>query len=185
MITPPAWADTLVLSDGRRIGFRPVTGDDRDGFALMFERMSPESRYRRYLSPKPHLSPPELTFLTDVDHVRHEALAAIDQRHGSIVGVGRYVVYRDQPRVAELALEVVDDLQGMGIGGALSRRVITQARRNAVTCLTATLLWENRPARALLRRLEFHARGSRGTELEMELALRRSGSRPRVPARRW
>src|SRR5205085_9487546 len=67
MITPPAWSDTLVLVDGTRIGFRAVDRDDRDGLALLFARMSAQSRYRRYLSPKPELSPRELAFLTDVD----------------------------------------------------------------------------------------------------------------------
>jgi RimJ/RimL family protein N-acetyltransferase len=179
-ITPPAWADTLVLLDGTRIGFRPVTRDDRDGLALLFARMSPQSRYRRYLSPKPSLSPRELTFLTDVDHVRHGAVAAIDQYDRSLVGVGRYVVYEDEPRVADLAVEVADDLQGMGIGSALARRVITRARQNGVARLTATLLWENRPARALLRRLDFQARESRGTEIELELALMIAESPPRA-----
>jgi hypothetical protein len=106
IITPPAWSDTLVLVDGTRIGFRPVDRDDRNGLALLFTRMSPQSRYRRYLSPKPELSPRELTFLTEVDHVNHEALAAVDQGDGSLVGAGRYVVYRDHPKVADLALEV-------------------------------------------------------------------------------
>src|SRR5207302_4711683 len=85
LITLPAWSDTLVLADATRIGFRPVGPEDRDGLADLFERMSPQSRYRRYLSPKPSLSPRELSFLTEVDHVRHEALAAVDQRDGSLV----------------------------------------------------------------------------------------------------
>jgi hypothetical protein len=58
--------------------------------------------------------------------------------------------------------------------------VITRACQNAIASLTATVLWENRPARALLRRNEFHARGSRGSEIEMERTLTRSGSPPRV-----
>jgi RimJ/RimL family protein N-acetyltransferase len=178
-ITLPAWADTLVVLDGTRIGFRPVDPEDRDGLAVLFERMSPQSRYRRYLSPKPSLSPREVTFLTDVDHIRHEALAAVDQRDRSIVGLGRYVVYREPPTVADLAIEVVDDLQGMGIGGALVRRVITRARQNAIASLTATVLWENRPARALLRRNDFQARVSRGSTIEMERTLTRSGLPPR------
>lgn len=185
VITPPAWSDTLVLVDGTRIGFRHVDRDDREGFALLFARMSPESRYRRYLSPKPELSPRELTFLTHVDHVNHEALAAVDQGDGSMVGAGRYVVYRNDPKIAEMALEVVDDLHGMGIGGALGRRLMTRARQNGIESLTATLLWENRPARALLGRLGFHARGSRGTEIVMERLLTPVASLSPAPARRY
>jgi len=185
VITRPLWSDTLVLVDGTRIGFRPLDREDREGLSLLFERMSPQSRYRRYLSPKPELSSRELTFLTDVDHVTHEALAAVDQRDGSLVGTGRYVVYRENPRVADMALEVVDDLQGKGIGGALGRRVVTRARQNGIDSLTAMLMWENRPARALLGRLDFHARGSRGREIEMGRALTPVGSLSPAPARRY
>ena len=69
------------------------------------------------------------------------------------------------------AVEVADELQGMGIGTALARRVVRRARANGFALLTATTLWENRPARALLRRLEFHARGSDGSVIELELEL--------------
>jgi RimJ/RimL family protein N-acetyltransferase len=59
----------------------------------------------------------------------------------------------------------------MGIGTALARRVVRRARANGFTLLTATALWENRPARGLLRRLGFHARGSDGAVIDLELEL--------------
>jgi hypothetical protein len=37
--------------------------------------------------------------------------------------------------------------------------------------LTATTLWENRPARALMRTAGFQARGSSGAEIELALEL--------------
>ena len=70
-----------------------------------------------------------------------------------------------------VAVEVADELQGMGIGTALARRVVRRARANGFALLTATALWENRPARALLRRLGFHARGSTGGVIDLELEL--------------
>ena len=78
--------DTLVLGDGTRLALRPLGSEDRDGVAALFARLSPESRYRRFLSPKRELTPRELAFLTDIDHIHHEAIAAVDQRDGSIVG---------------------------------------------------------------------------------------------------
>jgi RimJ/RimL family protein N-acetyltransferase len=117
------------------------------------------------------LSPRELAFLSDVDHVGHEAIAAVDQRDGSIVGVARYVRFADRAGGADVAVEVADELHGKGIGTALARRVVERAGANAFVLLTATTLWENRPARALLRRLEFRARASQGSEIEFELEL--------------
>jgi RimJ/RimL family protein N-acetyltransferase len=163
--------DVLVLADGTRLELRPLGSEDRDGFAALFVRLSPESRYRRFLSPKRELTPRELSYFTDIDHIQHEAFVAVDQRAGAIVGVGRYVHVADRPKVADLAVEVTDELQSMGIGTALARRTVQRARDNGFSLLTATTLWENRPARALLRRLEFHAYASDGSEIELALKL--------------
>jgi hypothetical protein len=46
----PTAADPLVLTDGRRLKIRPIQRQDRDRLRRLFMRMSPESRYRRYLS---------------------------------------------------------------------------------------------------------------------------------------
>jgi RimJ/RimL family protein N-acetyltransferase len=163
--------DLLVLADGTRLALRYLGSADRDGLAVLFARLTPESRRRRYLSPKPELTPRELAFLTDIDHLSHEAIAAVDQRDGAIVGVSRYVHYADRAGVADVAVEVADDLHNMGIGTALARRTVQRACANGFTLLTATTLWENRPARALLRRLGFHVRASDGSEIEHGLEL--------------
>ena len=113
--TPVVWAE------GERLAVRPLEVTDRDAFAALFDRLSPDSRFRRFHGPKPVLAPRELTYLTDVDHLRHEALAAIDKRDGSIVGVSRYVARVEEPQVADLAIEVADDMQGIGIGTLLAQ----------------------------------------------------------------
>jgi GNAT superfamily N-acetyltransferase len=164
-------ANALVLADGMWLRLRPLGCDDRDGLAALFARLSPESRYRRFLSPKPGLTPRELVYLTDTDHFHHEAIAAVDPRDGSIVGVGRYVRDRGRPGVAEVAFEVADELQSIGIGTALATHIVQRARANGVALLTAATLWDNRPARALLRRFGFRARASQGSVIELDLDL--------------
>lgn len=164
-------ADEWCVADGTWLRVRAIGGGDREGLAAMFARLGPESRHRRYLSPKRELTARELTYLTAIDHVRHEAFAAVRCRDGAIVGVARYADYAAAPGVADLAVEVIDELQNMGIGTVLARRVVRSARANGFARLTATTLWENRPARALLRRLGFRARASQGGEIELELPL--------------
>jgi GNAT superfamily N-acetyltransferase len=137
----------------------------------MFDRLSPQSRHRRFLSPKPTLSQRELTHLTVVDHRRREALAAVEPHEGSIVGVGHYAGEFGRLGVADIALAVADDWQRTGIGTALGRALIAQARANGFRHLTATTMWENQAARALLRRLGFYARASQGHLIELELDL--------------
>jgi RimJ/RimL family protein N-acetyltransferase len=163
--------DTFVLADGTRVQLRPLGSGDRDGLAALFTRLSPESRYRRFLSPKPALTRRELVYLTDIDRVHHEAVAAVDSRDGSIVGVGRYVRFRDRPSVAEVGFEVADELQGMGIGTALATHIVQHARASGLALLTAATLWDNRSARAILRGLGFRARASEGSVIELDLEL--------------
>jgi RimJ/RimL family protein N-acetyltransferase len=134
---------------------RPLTRADRDRLAIAFGRMSERSRLRRFLGPKPKLSAAELTYLTDIDHVTHEALAAVDPDDGTIVGVARYAEERDAPGTADLALFVVDAWQGQGIGTRLGQEVVRRADANGMGRLTATTFAENRAARTVLRKLGF------------------------------
>ena len=166
-LAPEPWR----LADGTRLRIRPLDRTDRDRLVAMFRALSPQSRHRRYLSPKPELTPRELTYLTDIDHIQHQAFAAVRHPDGAIVGIARYAHHPTAPGVADLAVEVIDALQSQGIGTALARRTIHSARANGFARLTATTLWENRPARALLRRLGFRARASQGGEIELELQL--------------
>jgi RimJ/RimL family protein N-acetyltransferase len=170
-----AAAEASVIANGTRISLRQVRAGDRAGMAALFARLTPESRHRRFLSPKRELTAGELTYFTDIDHLNHEAIAAIDHRDDSIVGVARYVRDADQADVAEMAIEVADAFQRMGIGTALARLTLQRARANGLTFLTARTLWENRAARGLLRQHGFRARQSHGGEIEYELKLEELG----------
>lgn len=172
--------DALVLANGMPVRFRAIDADDGDRLAGLFARLSPESRLMRFMSPKRELTPADVAYFTDIDHIHHEAIAAIDQRDGSIVGVCRYVHYADGPKLAELAIEVADELHRMGVGSALAQRTVQRARENGFGVLTATTLWVNRPARAFLRGLGFRARGSEGGEIALELDLDPPGSQPEI-----
>jgi GNAT superfamily N-acetyltransferase len=161
----------LLLSADMRLTLRQLGPTDRDGFAALLKHLSPESRRRRFFVAKPRLTADELAFFTDVDHIDHEAIAAVDECDGAIVGVARYVRFGDCPRVAEVAIEVADAFQRRGVGSALVGRTIQRAVANGFTLLTATTQRENRAARMLLRGHGFCARGGRGGEIDFELEL--------------
>ena len=86
-----------------------------------FERLSEESRYRRFFTTKNELSAAELDYLVDVDHEDHEAIIAIDPSSGEVLGVARYIRSKDDAEVAEVAVTVADDWQRRGLGRALLR----------------------------------------------------------------
>jgi acetyltransferase len=152
------------------INVRPIDSRDRDAFAAWFGRLSDESRRRRFLGPKPRLSARELTYLTEVDHVSHTALVAVDAS-GALIGEARYATSQPGDRIADFAVTVADEWQGRGVGTRLAARLIEAARSNGMTRLTALTLWDNGAAISLLQRLGFLRAGYDGDALEFELAL--------------
>ena len=174
-----------VTAYGIPIRVRPIAPEDRGRLAEMFAGLSERSRYLRFHGAKPRLSQRELTYLTDVDHRRHEALVALDAADGRIVGVARYASAPDAPGSADLAVAVADAWQGQGIATLLCRLLLARARANEVPRLTASTLPENGPARRVLARLGFRLREG-GDVVDGELALspaRPAARRGRAPRR--
>ena len=148
---------------------RPIEPDDRAALAEGFERLSPESRYRRFFAPVTHLSEHDLDYLTCVDHHDHEALVAIAQATGEGVGVARYV--RTGPDVAEPAIVVVDDWQGRGVGSRLLDALVERAREEGIRRFKAPVLAYNADAIHLLERLGQTTRKHQGREVELTIDL--------------
>jgi len=136
-----------------RVEIRPIEPDDRDALARGFDRLSEQSRYRRFLSPRGPLSQAELSYLTEVDHRDHEALVAVDPEAGEGVGVARFIRSSEDPAVAELAVAVADDWQGQGVGSLLAAELAKRARDEGITCFTALALAENDAILGLLQDL--------------------------------
>jgi GNAT superfamily N-acetyltransferase len=150
--------------------FRPIEPDDKQALATFFSRLSDESRRRRFLGAKPKLSRRELAFLTEVDQCRHVALVVVDA-HGAIVGVGRYAEWPGQPERAEMAVAVVDEWHGRGLGSALGERLVARARAGGLAALTGSTFAINLPAKALLKRLGFLPTGISAGVAQYELRL--------------
>ena len=138
------------LPDGARVIVRPIREEDAEGFAHAFTRLSDESRRRRFLSATPRLSARELRYLTAVDHDQHVALVAVEPGSGEILGSVRYMRIAD--RRAELAIEVIDDWQGRGLGRALLEAISAHARANGLTRFIALVAADNRPMQQALKR---------------------------------
>jgi GNAT superfamily N-acetyltransferase len=172
MTTDMTATGAIVLGDRTRFLVRALSSRDRDRLHALFLRLSPESRLNRFFSPKPELSPRELARLTDVDQVRHAALAAVDVRDLSLVAVARYVTYTQTPATAEVAVEVADDLQRAGIGTYLMTRIVERAAANRVALLTARTMYGNPAARALSLRLGFRPFARAAAETCWQLDLR-------------
>jgi len=145
----------VVLHDGTRVHLRPIVPEDKDRLRAAFERLSPESRYRRFMSPMDELSDEMLAHLTEIDYVDHFAWAALamDEPGEPGVGVARYVRLEDQPAVAEAAVTVVDDFQGRGLGTFLLDALGAVALENGIKTFSGYVLDGNKAIREVLEQV--------------------------------
>jgi RimJ/RimL family protein N-acetyltransferase len=165
--------DHVVIDDGLELLVRPLQPDDKRRIAQAFERLSPETRYRRFFAPLPRLSEQDLRYLTEVDHHDHEALAAVNPENGMIVGVARYVRSED-PTEAEVAVVVGDPWQGRGVATALLQRLVGRAREEGIDHFVALVMSDNTDALDLFRHLapgSSHIRRSASGHTELVMAL--------------
>ena len=159
----------IALRDGSEVVIRPIAPEDRDALAAAFDRLSPESRYRRFFTPLPRLSSTQLDYLTRVDHHDHEALVAVDPATRDGIGVARYV--RTGPAEAEPAVVVADDWHGKGLGTAMLSALVRRAREEGITHFRANVLATNQPAIRLVEAMGKTTRRRDGREVELLVAL--------------
>jgi ribosomal protein S18 acetylase RimI-like enzyme len=151
----------------REIGgivIRPLRAGDTETVKAVFGRLGAESRRRRFNGSKPRLSGSELASLARVDGLHH-VLVAYLKGDSRPVGLARLV--RDGA-AAEVAFEVADDVQGRGIGTALTCALADDARAAGIVEFRATVAGDNPRAVSLLSRC---TRGLRGTWLGGERRL--------------
>lgn len=144
----------LTLRDGSRVRIRQGGSSDRELLRRGFERLSPESRYRRFLTPMPELTEDVLRYLTEIDHHDHESMIALEEDTGEGIGVARYVRDPDRPEAAEVAVTVIDDWQGRGLGTLLLEVISARAREDGITTFTALMLATNKEMMDLFNRLD-------------------------------
>ena len=151
-----SYEETVALSDGQRVQLRLIRPSDKELIREGFERLSPDSRYARFMAPKARLSERELDYLTNVDGFDHFAMGAVrrhlmSNREG--VGSARFVRLPDQPDTAEPAITVLDDYQGKGLGSVLLQRLIEAAWERDVRWFVSELLAENTASKRMMEAL--------------------------------
>ncbi|HXH04207.1 MAG TPA: GNAT family N-acetyltransferase [Candidatus Competibacteraceae bacterium] len=164
------------LDDGTHLRLRRVRPADKPLLVEGFQRLSPHSRYLRFFTHKRELSDDELRFFTEFDGWDHLALGVVrlneqgEEAEG--VAVARFVRLPEAAEVAEVALAVVDAMQGRGLGRWLLERLVLAAAQRRVACFRFYLLSENQRMRALLLGTGWPVRFQRlGDELVAEFSV--------------
>jgi GNAT superfamily N-acetyltransferase len=150
------YRERLALPGGSWAELRMVRPEDAALLREGFERLSPRSRFQRFLSAKPRLSEEELHYLTSVDGEWHVALGVVTRSaEGREVGLGlaRFFRLKHAPEVAEVAITVVDEAQGKGLGRVLMDRLVEAARERGVERFELRVLEGNEPMYKLVQTL--------------------------------
>jgi RimJ/RimL family protein N-acetyltransferase len=134
---------------------RPIEPDDREALRSLFWRLSPESRYFRFLAPVQQPTEQALHHLAEVDHARRDAIVAVVDEQ--VVGVARYDRDRVAPANAEIAVVVEDAWHRHGIATALVNELSKAAHRRGIEQFTATVAAENRAVATFVRSFPVHA----------------------------
>lgn len=134
-----------------QVRIREQRPDEQATVLAVFDGLSTESRYRRYHAPIPRLTPGTLGQLAAVDGHDHVAFVAETGRGRRRRPVGLARMVRTGPDAAELAIEVVDEVQGRGVGRRLLERLRARATQDGLRWIEATVLADNEPMLHLLR----------------------------------
>jgi GNAT superfamily N-acetyltransferase len=143
----------VALRDGSYVRIRQGHSSDGDLLLRGFERLSPRSRYKRFLAAMPELNQGMVRYLTEIDHHDHEAMIALEEASGEGIGVARYIRNPERPQEAEVAVTVVDDWQDKGVGTLLLEVLSARAREEGITRFTALMLARNEEMMDVLREL--------------------------------
>lgn len=152
----PEPMDTHRLADGTLVRLRPLTARDLALEAWFVAHLSAESRYQRFMVTVRELPQRKLRDLTDVDGVRHVALAATTLRGGQEVplGIARYIV-DDSGSGCEFAVTVADECRDTGLAGVLMGRLIGIARARGLRRMEGDVLAGNHAMLRFARQLGF------------------------------
>lgn len=124
------WHETL--RDGTRVLIRPISKDDAALEHAFIERLSPASRWYRFLG-QLKVSDDMIRRLTDIDYRRDMAFVALRHEAGEKreIGVSRFCL-SDDGASCECAVAVSDEWQGRGLGHLLMRHLIEVARQRGI-----------------------------------------------------
>jgi acetyl coenzyme A synthetase (ADP forming)-like protein len=185
VLSPPAPAlddlqtPRLVLRDGSAASVRIAQSEDRDAIRRFFHELSPEDRFRRFL-----------TATEPADAVIDRCCGAMDPRLGltllvsrrgtdgasRIVAVASYVAVTTT--TAEVAFAVSRGLQGQGVATLLLERLAAHAAVNGFERFTAAALADNTVMLSVFRESGFTVRSTLSNgcvDVELPLMLDAAG----------
>jgi acetyltransferase len=162
---PSQYEQLWPLPGGGEYTVRPVHPDDATMLQDFVRRLSPESRYFRFVSSMQELPVSLLARFTLIDYDREMALVAVIRERcvgadgeatevPRIVGVSRYITNPDRTS-CEFSLVVADEFKGQGLGSRLMLAIMDFAREKGLTEIEGLVLANNAGMLKLMKKLGF------------------------------
>ncbi len=145
---------TLSLPNGVDVPFRLIRLDDAPALQRVHARCSERTIYLRFFGSLQELPEGKAKYFASSDGVDHFGLVALDpEDQNEIIAVVRYDREPGSEK-AEYAALVEDRWQGHGVGSALTRRLIDEAREKGVRFFYALVKGQNTRMLNVLRHLD-------------------------------
>jgi acetyltransferase len=139
------YTTTVSLKDGSSLNLRPIQPADEERLLALFGRLSKQSIYLRFHHVLTRMSREEAQRYCSVDYNNTFALVGTlgEKNDERIIAVGRYARQPGGDR-AQIAFEVEDKYQGLGIGTHLLDQLASIAREKGIHFFEAEVLAENK-----------------------------------------
>jgi acetyltransferase len=165
---PQRFEQVWPLRGGGEYTVRPIHPDDAQMLQDMMRRLSPESRYFRFISNMAELPPQMLSRFTLIDYDREMALCAVveledggegddKRKREKIIGVSRYITNPDQ-NSCEFSLVIDDAYAGQGLGTRMMLSIMDVAREKGLQEIIGLVLTQNVGMLKLMRSLGFEVK---------------------------
>jgi acetyltransferase len=153
------------LKGGGEYTVRPIRPDDAQLLQTFVQKLSPESRYFRFVSNMAEMPPSMLSRFTLIDYDREMALGATVQteqtgadgnpeRGEQLIGISRYITNPDL-NSCEFSLVVADEHAGQGLGSRLMLSIMDVARDKGLQEMMGLVLTNNGGMLRLMKGLGF------------------------------
>lgn len=155
-----AYPDELVTEielRGQHVCLRPIRPSDAGIEQAFVRKLSPATRYLRFLDTLKELNQNELRRLTEVDYVQTLAIIAVTGEPGNEreIGVARYAADMESEHICEFAIVIADDWQGSGLAAALMQQLIHAARARGFVLMYGDILHYNTRMLCFVEKLGF------------------------------
>ena len=149
----------LVLKNGAEVLVRPVIPTDAPLLVDLFNKMTPRSRYLRFMTNIHELPENLLHQFTHLDYHASFAIACLVETDDQteIIAVARYSLDPDE-NIADLGVAVRDDWQHLGIGKSLLSKIIIIGKEHRISRFGSMMDPQNDIMKKTLRELGYQVK---------------------------